>query len=103
MAKTGKTKTNESDHQLDLINVQPKNAKAIIRAARLYKEFQGARQIALGKEVEQKQRVLDLVKAAKLQPLDGGKIKFEYDGVLICVTPRDELITVKDKANPGCE
>ena len=97
---TTKTKTKESSEQLDLIDVQPKNAKAIIREARLYKEFQATRQAALADEVAQKQQVLELVKAANLQPIDGGKIKFEYDGVIIFITPRDELITVKDKIEP---
>lgn len=97
MAKTKETKTKGTGEQLDLIDVQPKNAKPIIQAARLYKEFQATRQAALVKEVEQKQRILELVKAAKLHPLDGGKIKFEYDNVMISITPRDELVTVKDK------
>lgn len=97
MAKAKENETKESSEQLDLIDIQPENAKAIISAARLYKEFQVARSTALAKEVEQKQEVLRLVKAAKLQPLDGGKIRFEYDNVMISVTPRDELIKVKDK------
>lgn len=97
MAKTEKPKTKKNGEQLDLIDVQPENAKAIIRAARLYKEFQAARQTALSKELEQKHWVLKLVKAAKLQPLNGGKIKFEYDTVMVCITPRDELVTVKEK------
>lgn len=95
--KKGKIETKERGEQLDLIDIQPENAKAIIRVARLYKEFQATRIAALAKETEQKHQVLELVRAAKLQPLDGGKIKFEYGGVLICVTPRDELVTVKDK------
>ncbi len=83
--------------QLDLIDVHP--AKA-----RLYKEYQftgqkdyRCRLAALKKEVEQKQKVLELVKAAELQPLEGGIIKFEYDGVIISITPRDELVKVKEK------
>ena len=97
-----KTKTEEPGEQKDLIDVHPKNAKAIIKAARLYKKLQTARLTALGKETEQKHEVLvlELVKAAKLQPLDGGKIKFEYDGVMISITPRDELVKIKEKAEP---
>lgn len=94
-----KTKINETGEQLDLIDVAPKNAKAIVEAARLYKKFQATRLTALGKEIEQKHQVLTLVKVAKLQPLNGGKIRFKYDGVIISVTPRDELVTVKDEAN----
>ena len=94
-----KTKTKKQDEQLDLIDVAPKNAKAIIEAARIYKRFAAARQKALVKEVEQKAEVLRLVRAAKLQPLDGGKIKFKYDGVTISVTPRDELVKVIEEEN----
>lgn len=99
MAK-GKTSMAEEvtkEEQMDLIEVQPKNAKPIIVAARLYKEFQLARLSALAKETAQKQKVLELVKVANLQPLDGGKIKFKYDGVTISVTPRDELIKISEK------
>lgn len=83
---------------MDLIDVSPKNAKPIVAEARLYKKFQTARIASLKKEVEQKQEILALVREAKLQPLEGGKIKFEFDNVLVSVTPRDELVTVKDKA-----
>ena len=83
---------------MDLIDVSPKNAKPIIQAARLYKKYQAARQAALVKEIEQKQVILELVKKAELQTLAGGKIKFEHDGVTVSVTPRDELVSVKDAA-----
>ena len=96
MAKTEKTDTQESGEQLDLIDIAAKNAKPIIKAARLYKQFQLARLGALKKEIEQKQKVLELVRAADLQPLAGGKIRFEYDGVTISITPRDELVAVKE-------
>ena len=99
MGKTPTTEPEKTGDQLDLIDVKPENAKAIIAAAREYKEFQAARLTILAKEVAQKQRVLELVKAANLTPLDGGKIKFEYDGVTVSITPRDELVKVKDKAD----
>ena len=86
------------EEQLDLIDVHPKNAKPIVEAARLYKKYQAIRLSALKKEVEQKNTVLSLVKDAKLQPLEGGKIRFKYDGVTISVTPRDELVKVKDES-----
>ena len=94
MAKNKATKTEEKGEQLDLIDVKPENAEAIIAAARLYKKYQLARLTALGKETDQKQKVLELVKDAKLQPLEGGKIKFKYDGFIISVEPRDELVKV---------
>lgn len=83
--------------QLDLINVHPKNVKEIIREARLYKEYQAVRISALAKEVAQKKKVLELVSAAGLQRLSDGKIRFEYDGMLVTVAPQDDKITVKDK------
>ena len=88
----------ESGEQLDLIDFHPKNSEAIVATARLYKKFQVARMAAGDKEVEQKQKILELVKAENLQTLAGDKVRFELDGVLITITPRDELITVKDKS-----
>jgi len=99
MAKNNSTQEEvEKTEQMDLIDVQPENAKPIIQAARLYKKFQAARLTALAKETTQKRKVLDLVKEANLQPLEGGKIKFEYDKVMVSITPRDELIKIQDKA-----
>ena len=87
----------ERQEQMDLIEVHPENAKAIVVAAKLYKRFQNARLTALAKEVAQKQVVLNLVREADLKPLNGGKIKFNYDNVKISVTPRDVLVKVKVK------
>lgn len=89
-------KGKEKGEQLDLINVAPKNAKAIIAEARLFKENSSKRISFLAKEKEHKHNLLELVKAAKLQPLNGGKIEFEYDGLVISIEPRDELVKVKE-------
>ena len=94
-----KQKTEKVDgEQLDLIDVAPENAKPIIAMARAYKKVQAVRQAALREEIGLKQKIIELVRAADLQPLEGGKIKFEYDDVIVTVTPRDELVKVKDRA-----
>ena len=92
----GKKKT--SGGQLDLIDVAPKNAKDIIAVARLYQRAQATSIRVLGEEIKHKQHILDLVKKADLTPLKGGKIKFEYEGVIISVTPREMLVKVIEKA-----
>jgi hypothetical protein len=98
MAKKSKMSQEvEKSEQLDLIDVQPKNAKEIVNAAKLYKKFQAARLSALEKETNQKQTVLELIKKAKLQPLDGGVIKFKNGGIIVTVKPRDELVQVKEE------
>lgn len=87
----------EVGEQMDLMDVAPENAKEIITAGKLYKKYQAARIAAGVKEVDQKTLILELVKKAKLPVLAGGKIKFEYDGFKITVTPRDELVQVTEK------
>ena len=96
MAKAKNT-DKEAGDQLDLIDVAPKNAKPIIAAARLYRKHLSARLAVQKKENDQKQVVLELVRNAKLQTLDGGKIKFIHDGVTISVEPRDALIKIEEK------
>ena len=95
MAKKKSQKPKPGD-QLDLIDVAPKNAKEIIVAAKLYKKYQGIRSAALKRETEQKQTVLELMKKANLQTLAGGKVKFQYNGLIVSIIPRDELVTVKE-------
>jgi hypothetical protein len=94
MAKRGMTV--DDGGQLDLIDVAPKNAKEIKRAARAYKKAQAQRITWLEDEKKCKAKILELVMAAKLQPLEGGVIRFQVDGMIIAVTPRDELVQVKD-------
>ena len=94
MAKRGRKKKGE---QMPLMDVEPENAKAIITAAREYKAVQVKRMAALEREVDAKGRVLAEIKKAHLQTLDGGVIRFKYDGMLITVKPRDELVQVKEE------
>jgi len=92
-----KLETKEEGEQLDLIDVHPENAKEILAAARLYQKHQSDRIKAGVKEAEQKQLILELVKKENLQTLVGGKVRFELDGVLISITPRDELVQITEK------
>lgn len=89
-------KTTDGGDQLDLIDVAPKNTKEIKRAARAYKKAQAERIGWLESEKKHKGKILELVEAAKLQPLEGGVIRFQVDGMIITVTPRDQLVRVKD-------
>jgi len=92
-----KEETKEKGEQLELIDVHPENAKEIVKAAKLYKKYLAERQAVQVEEVAQKRKVLELVRAANMQPGEGGKIKFALDGYTICITPRDELVQVKEK------
>ena len=90
--------TDETGKQMDLIDVSPENAGPIIEKAREYKEVVSERVGLTAKEVKLKAELLQLVSDADLQRLEDGKIRFEYDGVTITVTPRDELIQVKEES-----
>lgn len=92
-----KKKAGTSGKQMDLIDVQPENAKPIIEAAKLYMEYQAERLGFLAKEVEQKKKIIILVEAANMQPLKDGKIKFEIDGFTISIEPQGKLVKVKEK------
>ena len=80
--------------QLALIDIHPENAKPIIALALTYKKYVAERQLALAKEVELKNKILDLVKAAKLQPLENGNTTFTYEGVTVSIEPQDEKVKV---------
>lgn len=88
-------KKKEAQEQLDLIDVAPENAKEIVKVAKKYKEAMTNRVAWLEKEKAFKAQILELVHKAKLTPVDG-KIKFTVDGLTITVTPRDELVQVKE-------
>ena len=100
MGKRKKNETGEGQvtgEQLELIDVGPANLKAIKPIAKRYKAAMRRRQGALKEEIEAKQQILALIKEAKVSRLPDGKIKFKCDGMLITVTPRDELVKVKDE------
>jgi len=82
--------------QGDLIDVTPVYAKPLIAAAKLYKELQVERMEALDAEIAQKKVVCGIMHE-KVETDDSGNRKFEYEGIKITVTPRDELVKVTKK------
>jgi hypothetical protein len=98
MAKRGRP---PKGTQLDLIEVGPENLKKIIPIAREYKELVSARVEILKKEVEAKQELLELVEQANLSRTKDGKIRFVADGYTITITPRDNLVQVKEITPPA--
>lgn len=87
----------EKDEQMILMETGPENLAAIVSEVRIYKKHQADRLSFLKKEVKQKEKIKALVKEAELQRLRDGTIKFEADGSDVCLTPQDDLITIKDK------
>lgn len=87
----------EKGEQMPLMDTGPENLKEIVEAVRIYKAHQSDRLIAGKKEVKQRGKVRELVKNSDLQRLKDGRILFEADGSEVCVTPQDDLITIKDK------
>lgn len=70
-----------------LIDIHGKDVKPAIAAARKYRATISKRLKLQEKEAEEKQKVADLVIAAKLKPLKDGVIHFKVDGVDIVVGP----------------
>jgi len=92
-----KKKGKKKGEQLELIDVQPENVKHIIEVARTYKKSMARRLKELADETKLKHKIIELVDAANLQPLKGGVIRFECDGVEISITPQDRQVKVKEK------
>ncbi len=86
----------EPGEQLDLIDVDPTNAKVLKRIATKYKSAMKARQQALAEEIKLKHDLIDAAKNAGIQADSDGKMKFSVDKEIeISITPRDELVKVK--------
>ena len=88
-----------SGEQLELIDVTPENLKAIKPVARAYKKAQKARLAAQAEEIELKNKIREAVHAAGIKPLPDGTFRFQCDGMTIEVTPRDELVKVKEASD----
>ena len=83
--------------QLNLIDVGPENLKEIAKEVRIYKGHQHDRLVAGKKEIKSREKVRAMVKEANLQRLPNGNIKFEADNAIICISPQEDLITIKEK------
>jgi len=101
MAKQNQEET--SGEQLDLIDITPENMQEIAPVAKKYRAAVRRRLKALDEEKKLKGEMLTLIDEANLSPLDDGTIKFRCDGLLIKVTPRDQLIQVKEEAEEAEE
>lgn len=87
----------EPGEQLDLIETQPENAKAIQRVARAYKKAQRERTEALEEEIRQKEKLLAAIKEAEIVPDTDGNFSFRVGKMKIKVKHRDELVQVKEE------
>lgn len=88
-----------SNKQLDLIDVGPKNLKQIRPHLNAYKEAV-EEYSRWGSVVNtEKQAIMDLVHKSGLERLSNGNIEFTCDGVLIKIIPTDEKIKIV-KAKP---
>ena len=85
------------NEQMDLIDVSPENSKGIIACAKRYKTAQATRIAALNDEKAEKHNLLELIEKEHLSRTEEGKIQFTVDGMTITVTPRDELVQVKEE------
>ena len=103
MAKDKKKSEDVADagEQLQLLDVSHPLAKDIKRAAKRYDVDKHERMAATKKEVESKTKLLALVKQSGVRPDAEGVIEFAVDGLHISVTPRDELVKVKDDGEDG--
>lgn len=85
--------------QIELLDVGPENLKQIKPVARRYRSAVAARIAALEEETKLKAQILSMVHDAHLSRLDDGTIRFKCDGMTITITPRDELVRVKEEEN----
>jgi hypothetical protein len=97
MAKRGRPKKVRTDETLNLMDVGPANAKEIVRVAKQYRATEEERLEALAQETKLKERLLSLIRASGLKRLEDGTIRFTCEGLLIKVTPRDDLVQVKNE------
>lgn len=81
--------------QIELIDVQPQNAKEIERAAYAYIEAKECTADAREQEHVKRDKLVEVVRSAGIAPNPDGAYRFRACGTVITVTPVPEKITVK--------
>jgi hypothetical protein len=89
----------QEGEQMPLIDIEPENAREIIKQAKIYEAVKKERIIALQNEVESKHKLLELIKNSGIPRSEDGSITYKSGTLTITVTPRDELVKVKDKSD----
>lgn len=89
-------KEKHSEEQLQLLEVSHPQAKPIMASARRYKKLVRERTEALKEEIKEKEKLRALVKEANLKADEDGVVEFRCGKIVVSVTPRDELVKVKD-------
>jgi hypothetical protein len=79
-----------------LIDIHPENKKEIISTAEDYNNTMRKRVGLLAEEKALKDKLLGLIKESDVKPDKDGNIKIQLDGFKISVTPRDELVQVRN-------
>lgn len=88
-------KTKNPDKQMALMDVSPKNKKALVKAAEEYKDAAAQKKEWSEAEAEAKKVVLSLVDDADLERLPDGTIRFVVEGMTITITPTEDKLNVK--------
>lgn len=99
--KESKRKSRKSEdtngEQLQLLEVSHPSAKKITSIARAYKKIVRERVELTSEEVELKGKLRQAVRETDMKPDAEGIITFKCGKITVTVTPRDELIRVKDE------
>lgn len=93
----------KKDTQLELIDVGPKNIKAIRPHLKAYRDAVEDYS-TLGNIVNtEKQAIIELVHKSGLERLANGNFEFTIDGVLIKITPTEDKIKISNPKPPKPE
>jgi len=82
-----------------LFETLPEELKGVAEIAKDYKKVQAQRIAALNEEKNLKQQILDAVHEADIKPVDG-KVTFTVEDIIITISPRDELVQIKEATTP---